>query len=152
MTTIACNKYEIAGDLQYTDTNNNSKFKGSPKVFRFEPHKDTYPVCPYYVGFCGTAQDLIMIAEFFSMPDAFPKPPKNSKTLMGLVLTEKGDIFTFDSYDRWLPVKESFYAIGSGMGIASGAMAAGATPTEAIKIASKQDIYTGMGVKTYKIK
>jgi ATP-dependent protease HslVU (ClpYQ) peptidase subunit len=151
MTTIACNKQEIAGDLQYTDMNNASKFKGSPKVYKFEKHKDTYPHCDFYVGFAGTAQDIIVTAEFFSRPHQFDKPPK-VKGLIGLVLTEEGEIFTFDSYDKWLKVNEPFGAIGSGQGIAMGAMMAGATPTEAIKIASKKDTYTGMGVKTYKIK
>lgn len=151
MTTIACNKEEIAGDLQYTDMGSGTVFRGSPKVFMFEANKNTYPVCPFYIGFAGTAQDIVLTAEFFSRPDQFDKPPR-IKGLTGLVLTAKGDIFTFDSYDKWLIVKEPYGSLGSGGGIAMGAMLAGATPTEAIKIASKKDIYTGMGVKTYRIK
>jgi ATP-dependent protease HslVU (ClpYQ) peptidase subunit len=46
---------------------------------------------------------------------------------------------------------ETAYAIGSGAAFAMGAMDAGATAKEAVKIACR-DVYTGGKIRTYKIK
>lgn len=148
MTTICCTKEEIASDRQFTNFNNGNIWRGKTKIYQFDPHQDTYPVCKFMVGFAGTAQDFVTIAEYFSMPESFNKPP-NTKGCLGLVLTENGDIFTFDNYTKWLRVEQPYAAIGSGAGYALGALAAGKPPSEAIKIASKHDAYTGLGIKTY---
>jgi hypothetical protein len=150
ITTIACNKEEICGDLQLTNQVTNTKHKCGSKVFKFKAHELTFPECDFYMGFAGTAEDLMIVSDFFSFPEAFSKPPKTGK-ITGLVLTEKKEIFVFESYNKWIKVSESFCAIGSGANIALGAMAAGATPTEAIKYTSKLDVYTGMGYKTFKV-
>jgi hypothetical protein len=42
------------------------------------------------------------------------------------------------------------YATGSGGQLALGALAMGATPEEAIKVASKYDAYTGHGVQVWR--
>lgn len=49
-----------------------------------------------------------------------------------------------------LPIEDKMAAKGTGAGLAIGAMAMGATPTEAITVASKWDEATGMGVQTFK--
>ena len=48
-----------------------------------------------------------------------------------------------------LPCK-GVYAMGSGGQLALGAMSAGASPEEAIRIASKHDAYTGHGVQVWR--
>lgn len=136
-------------DLQFTNTASGNKWKGKTKIYKFSPHPDTYPVCEFIVGFAGSASQIITIAEFFSAPDNFNKAPKVGPCL-GLVLTAKGQIFMFDDYTKWLAVNEPYHAIGSGSDYALGAMALGATTKEAVKIASKHDSYSGMGVKTLK--
>lgn len=151
MTTIACNKDELAGDLQFTNMSDFSKWKGVTKVYRFEPHEKTYSVCPFIVGFAGTAQDIITVSEFFSQPDEFNQLPK-VKGLRGLVLTERRDIFVFDTYTHWIKVNQPYMAIGTGAPFSMGVLAAGGSPTEAIKVAMKHDSFTGFGVKSLRFK
>jgi ATP-dependent protease HslVU (ClpYQ) peptidase subunit len=135
----------MACDLQFTE--GTSKWKGKTKVYRFKANALTYPHCDFIMGFAGTASDIIAVAEFFSMPET-TKPPK-TKGLKGLVLTEQGDIFAWDDWDRWIAVDQPYAAIGSGQPVALGAMAAGLTPKEAVKAAMKHDAYTGFGVKVF---
>ena len=145
MTTIAVNKDSLYGDLQYT--NGSYKFKGNGKVFKFKAHP---LICEsdYIAGFAGSANDLIDVKHFFEDPES--KPPR-ARELYGLVLTMEGKMYRFDNYKRWFELNEPYSAIGSGRDFAMGAMALGASPKEAIKIASKHDVFTGMGVKGYSI-
>jgi ATP-dependent protease HslVU (ClpYQ) peptidase subunit len=136
------------GDLQYTNNNTGGKWKGKTKVYPFN-NPDIYPE-PFIAGFSGSANDTITIVHYWTAPEKFTRPPA-VKGCGGLVLTQSGDIFIFDNYTRWLKVEEPHAAIGSGQQIALGAMEAGATPKEAIKIASKKDSYTGFGVKGFNI-
>lgn len=46
----------------------------------------------------------------------------------------------------WLPISAKQWGIGSGSEYALGAMAAGSTATQAIRIASKLDVHSGLGV------
>lgn len=147
MTTIACDRKELAGDLQFTEQGSGFKFKGKTKIYKFAAHPTTFDDCDFMVGFAGTASNIITVAEFFTLPETFPRPPK-VKGLSGLVFTKKGDLFIFDDYDKWLIVNERYAAIGSGGAIALGAMSAGKSPTEAVKIAGKHDAYTGFGIRT----
>jgi ATP-dependent protease HslVU (ClpYQ) peptidase subunit len=134
------------GDLQFT--NGSNKWKGASKVFKINSPAVWH--CPFIVGFAGTASDLISVRYFFEDPEAFPKPPK-IKQLEGLILTAEREIYVFDNYTKWLKVEEPFSAIGSGAMFATGAMGAGASPKEAVKVAMKSDIYTGFGVKGYRV-
>lgn len=143
MTTIACSREEIAGDRQFTESGR--KWQGKTKLFRFLPHPNTFPLCEFIIGFAGAAGAIMNIAEFFTLPDLI-KPPR-VKGVSGLVLTAKKEIYVFDDYpvSSWIPVTEKYAAIGTGGSIAVGAMSAGLSPLEAVKLASKHDIYTGLG-------
>jgi 20S proteasome alpha/beta subunit len=144
ITTIACSRKEIACDLKMTYSGS-IQWKCKTKIYQFDAHPDTYPV-DFMIGFAGTANDMVTAAEFFSMPDNFKTVPR-IKGLNGLVLTAKGEIYIFDTLDKWLMIDEPYAAIGSGSMFAIGAMSAGAPPKEAIKAASKSDPYTGLGCK-----
>lgn len=147
ITTIACNNEELYGDLQYTNNNTGGKWKGKTKVYRFDS-TELYSE-PFFVGFSGSANDVISIVHYWSNPEAFGNKPPKVSGCAGLVLTQSGDIFLFDHYAKWLRVDQPYMAIGSGQSYALGAMAAGKSPREAIRIASKHDSYTGMGIKGY---
>jgi ATP-dependent protease HslVU (ClpYQ) peptidase subunit len=151
LTTIVCNLEEMAGDLQFTNVVTGYKFKGKTKVYKFQPHDLHYPNGEFIVGFAGTASDIVTVAEFFSNPEGFRTPPK-VRGLTGLVLTSKKEIFYFDTFTNWIRVGDKYSAIGSGAQVALGVLASGGSPTEAIKIASKHDAYTGMGMKTESFK
>lgn len=58
--------------------------------------------------------------------------------------TETGDAY-FLTYPflRRVKIKEQFFALGTGGQFAVGALAAGATPAEAMRIAHKYDVFTG---------
>ena len=133
------------GDLQMT--NGTYKFKCSGKVFRFKAHPNTC-AHDFIVGFAGTADDMLEVKYFFDDPD---KKPPVAKGVYGLVLTERGEIYRFDNYKRWIETNEPFSAIGSGRDFALGAMAAGLSPKEAVKVAMTKDTFTGMGIKGYHI-
>lgn len=152
MTTIACNKEEIASDLQYTNPESGEKWKGNPKVFYFEPSPFHYPTEPFYIGFAGTAQDMITIADYFSQPEEYEELPEIKGGITGLVLTARKKIFIFDHYAKWLPVKSNYAAIGSGAQAARGALDSGKTPRQAVQTAMKLDAYTGFGVKSFTFK
>lgn len=149
MTTIAVCKdsMEIGSDLQYTE-GQMRKWKGSPKVYQFQPHELTYPNCRFYIGFAGTAEQIVSVAEFFSRPET-TKPPR-ATGLKGAILTEEGNIYCFDTYDKWLLVNEKKYAIGSGADVALGALHSGASVRDSIKAAMKVDPFTGLGIKVFK--
>jgi hypothetical protein len=138
----------MASDLQMTNMVTGLKWKCKTKIYKFEAHPLTYSECDFMIGFCGAAGDTISIVEYFSMPDLF-KPPRVRNLTQGLVLTANKEIFIFDDYTKWLVADTPYASVGSGSAVAIGAMASGATPREAIKIASKHDTYTGLGTKVF---
>jgi ATP-dependent protease HslVU (ClpYQ) peptidase subunit len=150
LTTVVCNKEEMACDLCFTQ-NGAITWKGKTKIYKFKAHPDTYPVCEFIIGFAGTANDIITAVEFFNNPDDFKKVPP-IKGLTGLVLTQQKDIYMFNELGKWIGVDEPYASIGSGSPFALGAMAAGSTPKEAVKAATARDPYTGLGIKTLSFK
>jgi ATP-dependent protease HslVU (ClpYQ) peptidase subunit len=143
MTTIVCDKKEIACDLQLT-TPQQTRLRTKTKLFEFEGGV-TYPHS-FIVGFAGSADEIIQAVDFFSNPQNYNKVPM-VRNLNGLVLTSKQEIYLFARLDKWIRVNDSYAAIGSGSSIAIGAMTAGATVKEAVKAAIKHDINSGFGVK-----
>ena len=77
------------------------------------------------------------------------KPPKLKDTLVIEFDKITGMCKLHESAHVALPVTDRIMAKGSGGDIALGAMHAGATPREAVKIATKLDIYTGIGVQVW---
>lgn len=108
MTTIAMTKNEIACDLQFTHGGGH-KFKGSTKVH--ELYSPRLYHRPFYVGFCGAAQECQAVVQWLQDPDGKPPKVHNSEFL---VLTHDKKMFAFQQPTNWLEVKEQNYAIGSG--------------------------------------
>lgn len=139
----------MAGDQQGT-LGDGRKIKVTTKLYIFDPHPLTYPDGRFMVGFAGGTNDKIMVSDFFSFPERFPDGPPdlyNKDEFQGLVLTEKKEIFYFYHPAHWIRVNQPWFAIGSGAAGAMGAMHMGATPLDAVKVASKIDSFTGMGFK-----
>lgn len=137
----------MACDLQFTNANTGGKWKGKTKIYKMEcPF-----ICgqPFVVGFAGGANDMLTIIDFFENynPEVKPRRLSIGANSGGLILTQDGTIYRFSDPTKWILVCEPYAAIGSGMDYALGAMASGKTPKEAVKIASKHDSYTGLGVK-----
>lgn len=70
-----------------------------------------------------------------------------------MILTKTGKMIHWDNLGliEEEVTKTSFWAMGSGRRLALGAMAAGATPIEALGIAAKYDAGTGTGYFGYRI-
>ena len=143
MTTIAANRESIACDKQATHASN-FKFKVKTKLFEIE-NPLFYPT-RFIIGYAGDLNIVPDILAYLTDVTGQTKQPKQ-KTTEFLVLTEDKKLFTFITPTKWILIDEPYYAIGSGMHYALGAMSAGATPLEAVKAAAKCDPNTGLGFK-----
>lgn len=137
----------MACDLQFTHSEG-IKFKGKTKIIDLNPAvaKAMFGVDRALIGFCGAADIWGNIVAWYDKPD--DKPPK-CKDIEFLMLTSKGKIYHATTLTNWMEITEPHFSIGSGMHLAIAAMEAGASPKEAVKIASKHDPNTGRGVKEY---
>lgn len=139
----------MACDLQYTYMQT-QKFKGGPKIISLKPDiaKDMFGVNKAYLGFAGNADTWGEVVGWFSIPTE--KMPR-CKNIEFLLLTDTNQIYHATNLRNWFELKEPHFAIGSGSQFALSAMELGKTPKEAVKIAMKYDIGTGLGVKEYKL-
>ncbi|UDL15913.1 protease [Microbacterium phage Pumpernickel] len=68
-----------------------------------------------------------------------------------ILLAVAGRVYEVSSDGAWTRTADGFYAVGSGSMYALGALAAGAKPAEAIKIASRYDWGTNADAKELKL-
>ena len=137
------NRDEIASDLQFTHPSG-YKFKGTTKVHQIY-NPAIYPK-PFYVGFAGSV--TAGQAGLNWLIDPTSKPPKGGGAEF-VVLTHDKKMFTFTNPSSWIAITDKHYSIGSGSQYAAGAMQAGKSPLEAVKIAAKFDPNTGNGYKMF---
>lgn len=137
----------MSGDLLYSNTV--MKFKGAPKVYKMKAHELHWPHSDFIIGFCGVAEEMIRLIDFYQHPEVYGKLPRTRET-KGVVLTPDGSIYMFDNPSTWMAVKEPHWAVGSGSLTALGAMHAGGDTRAAIQAATKVDPFTGGGVRTVK--
>lgn len=76
-------------------------------------------------------------------------PPRLKDAVVVEFDKRSGRAQMWESRHTPLPCKD-FYVAGSGGQIALGALEMGATPEEAIRVASKYDAYTGNGVQVWR--
>lgn len=98
------------------------------------------------IGHTGNAYQFESFVTWYKMHR--PEPFDCRDDMEALVLTPDGVIRCYDQYGRSY-VADAPQATGSGCRVAIGAMAAGATPAEAVEIASRYDTKTGGGVDSY---
>lgn len=103
-----------------------------------------------YIGAAGDAISIGRAWMFLDNPAIFDNKVPKIKNCEFIALTKDG-IATSIDLRMWFPLEDDFYAIGTGAQYAMGAMAAGKSPKDAILVATEKDIYTGMGVKNYKL-
>lgn len=138
MTTIATDGKTMAADSMINGggyvENNNSK-----KLFKVE--------CPQFgnviVGFAGCQHLLYSILDHVKTGTLPTREDVGDDSFEVTLLTKDGRIFKMAS--SYLNYVECSAPNGSGTGdlIARGAMIAGASPKEAVEIASQVDVYTG---------
>lgn len=141
MTTIAYRDGVLAADSLVTlgDTKVHGRYH---KIVRIGGH---------LIGTAGSVAACQNFLDWLREGDEDSVPPKGE--YKALVVNPKGKVREFEG-GSLLPVPRGakFYSIGSGAPYALAAMYAGATATEAVKIAAKIDTSTGLPVKTLKIK
>lgn len=131
MTTIACNRKEMACDSYLTD---GSMVLHVRKVFKRKGHvvgiAGDYAACMEFVGWWlkGNYED-----EFTG----------EMSEVDVLILTKDGKLLHYGACSRPFELEDDFAAIGSGAAAAMGALHVGATPAQAVKAASKVDVNTG---------
>jgi len=147
LTTIACNKESLATDLQLT-TNVGVKLKTASKALILEEEKASklFDCREAVVAFSGSVNEWGKFIEWAS--DISQKLPRFSD-IEFLMLTNRKQIYVSRNFKNWLQIQNKHHSIGTGSQFALGALEAGKSPEEAIKIASKHDIYTGMGVQVW---
>ena len=134
MTTIALKDGVLACDKQ--GTNYGTISTCAAKMV----HSDSSVYC-----FCGTLTTGLKFINWL-LDEQRGKAPSIRKTCVVEMDKKTGAAYVWEDN---IPIKieDSVFATGSGGDVALGAMEAGATPEEAIKIATKWDTHTGKGVQ-----
>ncbi len=151
MTTIAANTDTIACDLQFT-YGGSTKMKGSSKILSLtgEVPQKMFGVEKCFIGFAGDAGKWGEVVSWY-YDDPFANKVPKTGDIEFLMLTSKHQLFHSNNLKNWMLLPEKQFAIGTGGSFALAAMSAGKTPGDAVKIASRHDLYTGMGCKIYHI-
>jgi hypothetical protein len=94
-------------------------------------------------------EGLVLVAWYFAGADPEEWPEFQRPDSFNTMLVAQGRrLVMFHHLPVPIPVRDRTFAIGSGSHFALGAMAAGADAREAVRIASRFDVYCGMGVKS----
>lgn len=139
MTTVVCNREYMASDSQISRSN--LTVGGIAKLFR-GPDGSVLGLCGTWVVGAG------LIDWLCGRADAPPSLIDDEDDWNVLWLRRDGLWLIEDRSFRLVPAGADAYAIGSGAQLALGAMAMGATPQQAVKVAAQFDMYTGGRIKT----
>lgn len=136
MTTIVCDRSGMAADKRVTGV---TMFK-TTKIYRINGA---------LIGICGHIEQALKFIEWRRNPDS--KPTFEEDTWDAIELTADGRMLYWSKELMPIPIEDEYYAIGSGSKFALGAMAMGATPSQAIKIAAIYDPSTGPDVQSLRL-
>jgi len=103
------------------------------------------------IGGAGRMEHILRFVEWRRNPDSKPTFSDSAEFEI-LELTSDGKIIWWGVEMVAIPIKGDCYAIGSGANFALGAMSMGASPQQAIQIASKWDSATGNEVRVLQLK
>lgn len=108
----------------------------------------------YLIAAAGSAQDVMAFIDWAE--DGYKLTEANLKKyglydrdveVEGIIVDRKHRVLVFESRLYPMPIESPFHALGSGWKFAFGAMALGASPYTAVKIASEYDVNTGGNIK-----
>lgn len=137
MTTIVADARtgEMASDTQWSDDN---ILGHTRKVWRIRGA---------LYGFAGDLRECLMARDWFRGGSKGAPPRGGDVTAL---ILDGGKISTWTAADGMCPEASPFFAVGSGSAAALGAVHAGATVRQAVRIASKIDPGTGHDVRVYR--
>jgi len=101
-------------------------------------------------GLAGVAGELGGMARFLDWARSGAEGELTFSTceIDGFLVTAEGQVLVTTDSGGMVKIKQPFHAVGSGRDFARGALAAGATAVEAVKIAMKFDTQTGGRVRS----
>lgn len=141
MTTIAWDGRTLAADRAAWSSGNKYRVRKVYKVRAPDGRR-------FLVAFSGDANYCFAVLGWMRggpRPGAYPN--KDGAYTIAVVIDEKNRIWRMDSDDlKYVPVLEKIHASGAGQDYAIGALEAGATATEAIRITIKRSDYAALGV------
>jgi ATP-dependent protease HslVU (ClpYQ) peptidase subunit len=126
----------LAGDTQAT--RDDIRYRIETKVWRLSS-KDG----PVLLGVCGNYGHALRVKEWIEgggLDDAKPSIPDGELGISIVVI--EGHAFTLETGLVHAPIRQPFFAIGSGAPYALAAMHCGKTAREAAEIACEYDIYS----------
>lgn len=139
MTTIAWDGVTLASDRKATMGGTPVPFR---KIWRIEGERTLL---------CGASGDAYLATAWRRWMERQGEPPPiptDPGDMYVMVIDEHRRIWTADLRRIYTRVRYPYWAIGSGADYALGAMAAGETAAKALRIASRLDTGTGLGVET----
>jgi ATP-dependent protease HslVU (ClpYQ) peptidase subunit len=147
MTTISYRNGIIAADSQLSGSHIRTAYK---KIYQL-PNGGAFAIASSssFVG-AEIVDWLTSRCSLRSKPNLVDTNPDHRTTV--LIVDMDRRVYLMDERcGPWVEILGEFVAIGSGSGIAIGAMAAGASAVEAVAIAAKYDENTGLPVEQYVI-
>lgn len=94
------------------------------------------------VGVAGTYEDGLVLVDWVKRGEPKEGKPKRL-SITAIKVTPSGEVFTCEGKVKWWPMKDPYYAVGTGAPYALTAMRLGRTAHKAVQIASEFDRTTG---------
>jgi hypothetical protein len=100
----------------------------------------------------GAAGDWGTILKFFKFLENNEEPLDEECDIQVLKLGYNGlELFDFKS-GQFYPIRQKYFAVGTGNGLALGVMSVGGTPQQAVEVAAQWDEATGLPVEVHILK
>jgi ATP-dependent HslUV protease subunit HslV len=143
MTTIAFDGTTLAADRCAWSSGNRYRVR---KVYKVRAPDGRL----FLVAFCGQANYCMAVLDWMrGGPRPGEYPNKDGTYTIAVVIDEQRRIWRMESdYLTYTQVLEKVHACGAGQDFAIGALEAGATAAEAIRITMKRSDLAGLGVDT----
>lgn len=144
MTTIAWDGTYLAADCASWSGGTRRRFK---KVFKVKAPDGRV----FLVAFAGNASFALAVLGWMQGKRERPHPldfikAEDLNTQLALVIDEKRRVWQLGYELMYTEAKEKIYGFGAGQDFAWGALEAGATAEQAVRIAIKRSDYAGLGV------
>lgn len=129
MTTIACNRQEMAADSLAVTDNRKCRVR---KLFRGRGA---------IIGVSGSAEHAVMFVHWYHNGADLNDRPRDLD--IGALVLDKNGVFRYEGNCYPYEVLDEFAAVGSGADAGLAAMIMGATPERAVTVACEVDLHTG---------
>ena len=144
MTTIAYDGKTLAGDKQTT--------YGNTPVVCTKLQRIKWKGKEAILGSSGAVIDCDIVIDWIIKGEKGKPEITQDEFDLSILLVNSEGVHYMTEFPKWHHMGKVKWAIGSGSNYALGAMEAGKTAKEAIEIASRLDVHTGLGVDTMTLK